>query len=524
MGMDTSLNLSFSRIGREHREQFNRLSTKCFAENKQFWSHASTYFWSEKDDQAFILGCFHGHNLIAYMKLEVFRSVQEFESRLIGMVHGKNTPTLQFPLFYFSKSATDPQFQRKGINAQLRRMAMNLAKEQGFHHAVSSMIENSEIMQAMKALGAECFENPIRWNNRFYRSDKKPFFASLSLANYTPEEEWHRGNLTLKEEFSNWLNRGVVHVPRLGYEYTKKNHFIFGFNQEVFGLEQKSTDTFFARYGNCERVTYDFRSECIIAANEIYQRRQGRPIFVCFSGGLDSEIVCESFRFARIPFRVIISRYNNDLNLHDYAWAVAYCEKHQIPYEFFDLDFLGFADSAEYYQLIRKVQCRYPMLTATMKLMEYVNHQKQGLPILGSAECWVNRIELAWYLVEPEPIQALYRYLIFTGMQGIPGFFQWSPELMNAYIMDPLVQSMIRAKIKGASGSADIKYDIYASYFKVEKRPKYRGFEKFDELMTRKLAEAQMIFKTPVKNANTEIKTLIERWNPELAKKVEAAS
>lgn len=60
----------------------------------------------------------------------------------------------------------------------------------------------------------------------------------------------------------------------------------------------------------------DWRAECIDAAPEI-RKSTNKKLVLAMSGGVDSEIVAESFRLANIPFSTVICRFTIDLNSHD---------------------------------------------------------------------------------------------------------------------------------------------------------------------------------------------------------------
>ena len=80
---------------------------------------------------------------------------------------------------------------------------------------------------------------------------------------------------------------------------TYKNHFKFGYNSDWYNLRQSEEDIWHIKYGRCERDPLDFRSECVNAA-KLIRESTNLPIYVCFSGGVDSEIVVRSFMEANI--------------------------------------------------------------------------------------------------------------------------------------------------------------------------------------------------------------------------------
>ena len=57
-----------------------------------------------------------------------------------------------------------------------------------------------------------------------------------------------------------------------------------------------------------------------------------KPIYIGFSGGIDSEVVINSFIKNNIPFKVLIVEFSNDLNKHDIDFAKEYCNNNNISY------------------------------------------------------------------------------------------------------------------------------------------------------------------------------------------------
>jgi hypothetical protein len=267
----------------------------------------------------------------------------------------------------------------------------------------------------------------------------------------------------------------------LNLQLTRDNHFKFGYNGRPFGVRRQASDKFFIEYGRCQRPVLDWRAECVSAAREI-RSRTNKPLYLCFSGGLDSEVVAESLRFAQVPFRAAITRFKNDLNLHDIAWAVIYCEQHQIPYEFMELDIEEFYRGGEIWDYATASACIFPMLTPTMKLMEWVS-QKGGFPILGSADCYLVKSPDGWKAQESEPIAAMFRFQIAKQIEAQAGFFVWNPEQILSFMLDPIVRQLVNNQIPGVTNSAQIKHRIYSQYFpRLQRREKYLGFEKIREL------------------------------------------
>lgn len=263
-------------------------------------------------------------------------------------------------------------------------------------------------------------------------------------------------------------------------ELTKNNFCQFGFNEGTFNARLSPSDSFWVKYSACQRTAYDWRTECILAAHEIYQRA-GRDLRICMSGGIDSEIVAESFRFARIPFKVVILRKQPDLNLHDISWAIAYCENFQIPYEFLDLNVHEFLNSQEFFDIGKQANCNYSGIVEQIKLMEMVC-LKGLFPVLGAGDLQIKRIENSWRMALNEDYWSLFFYQLQKNYSAVSRFFHWTPELIYSYLNDSVVKSIYLNQQPMLLDYKPLKFEIVKQYFNVQNRRKYFGFEKYQKL------------------------------------------
>ena len=130
-------------------------------------------------------------------------------------------------------------------------------------------------------------------------------------------------------------------------QLSHRNHFRFGYNGIWFTERKKAEDRWNVAYGRCERPVADWRTECINTARLI-REATSEDLWVLFSGGIDSEVVVQSFMFAGIPFKVAITCFDSDLNRQDVRYAVKFCETHQIPYRLLKLDIIDFFESGRH--------------------------------------------------------------------------------------------------------------------------------------------------------------------------------
>lgn len=288
------------------------------------------------------------------------------------------------------------------------------------------------------------------------------------------------------------------HVNSRPSPLSHRSHFKFGYNGSWFSDRTTSTDEWCVSYGKCEWQPSDWRTECIRTARLIRDDTD-RDLWVLFSGGLDSEVVVQSFLFAGIPINVAIARFAHQLNRHDMIYAIRFCEMHGVPYRCLDIDIAAFFGSGQAWGYAERTKCVQPQLLHTMWAMDQV----QGYPILGSGECYLVRRaaeegkapdgSLLWDMYEKERIASWYRHLMITERGGCAGFFQYNPENMLAFLRDPLVVDLCANRLPQHSSTMQLKEVVYRKYFLLERRKKYHGFENvmhLDDRLRPQLEEA----------------------------------
>lgn len=288
------------------------------------------------------------------------------------------------------------------------------------------------------------------------------------------------------------------------FQYTADNHFKFGYNGTWFTDRIGKKDKWTVEYGRCGRTVQNFRLECISAASRIYDQREGLPVDVLFSGGSDSEIVLRSFVELKVPINVHIMRYDNYINAHDWSYAYVICQNLDIKPIFHDLNLVDFWQSGKCMDYADVSKCVSPQLLPHMWLMDQVD----GLPVMGSGESYTARLDISgkrtfqfdennysalvpWVLYEREKIASWYRYPMKKGRPAVPGFFQYSPELMVSFLDDEISRKLHANKCIGKLSNKSSKFDIYKRYWpELIDRKKWSGFETvmdYDRPMRQKL-------------------------------------
>lgn len=311
---------------------------------------------------------------------------------------------------------------------------------------------------------------------------------------------------------------------------SRDQHFEFGYGEGEhfvpFSKRSKSDENWNVRYGRCRRMPMKFRFECLEAAREISSIARGN-VDVLFSGGADSEVALRSFVEAGLNVKAHILRFTStrgaDLNLHDYAWAVVLCDSLNVQYKIHSLDLLEFwkRDAFDYAE---RTRCVSPQLLSTMWLVDQVD----GFAVLGSGENYIvkDRSDFRtrpagslppsmWYLHEKEKIASWYRHFLVRNRAGAPGFFQWNPELMMSWFLDPMIVALWNDLFPGKLDSMSSKSTFYRQHFAIPVRPKFTGFEAVSVEDLRIRTELMKLYGDSDQVVATPISRLLERLSPE---------
>ena len=297
------------------------------------------------------------------------------------------------------------------------------------------------------------------------------------------------------------------------FPWTSNNHFSCGFHQNGSGEANKNIH--FAKVGSASRELFSAFKEAQMAAKEIYYSAKllKQEVFLCLSGGVDSEAMLQAFLFAEVPFKAIIMRFNDNLNDFDIQEILDFCESQRIPYEIFDLNLFDFFESGKYLEYGKKYQCQSPQLATHLYLCDHI----KGCPVLS----W-QAPEVYYHIKEggervsskglPNCLHAVYlRYFVANKRMGVPFFFLYTPELLTAFFHLPFIQRIIFFGRQGAHacGSYELKCIKYrGSGFPVwPKGQAYTGFEKVKDYYDLKDQKAYGLgfnhrYRVPLKKLN----------------------
>ena len=231
----------------------------------------------------------------------------------------------------------------------------------------------------------------------------------------------------------------------------------------------------------------NYYEESILAAKEVYSIKEG-PLYIMYSGGLDSEFVLSVFLELRMDVTPVIIRMGN-YNAHDIKYATDFCQAKNLIPKIIDIDFDKFVTSEK----ILDIALESRSMLYQRPVTAYVAGQLDGTVILGDGEPYINldNTNNTWNLIIDEHDFAVCNYLLNRQIPCVPHFNRYRPEMMSSYMLDPRMRGLAEHRYPGKLGSNSSKAYIYnrCSPFTLVPRQKYTGYE---------LIEKSKIFNHPV--------------------------
>jgi len=239
-----------------------------------------------------------------------------------------------------------------------------------------------------------------------------------------------------------------------------------------------------------KRKVKTYFEETIIALEDIYANKSGK-FQVLYSGGVDSQYVCEVLLHLGMEFEPIIVELKNNegqvMNMHDIKYAYDFCSIKNISPIKFDLNFQKFVESGKNIEIAKSATC----CGVGLPTMMYVASQLDGFSLMGNGDPYL-RLEPNnfWYLEERENTHSLLRFYKKYRLNGCPFLLSYTAEMMLAFLLDPNIVKVGMGFSHGKKGTNSSKSLVYNNkskfnlpvYDYVSKyRIKQHGYENLNE-------------------------------------------
>lgn len=221
------------------------------------------------------------------------------------------------------------------------------------------------------------------------------------------------------------------------------------------------------------RPVKSYFEETIAAAEMIWGQKQGK-LYLCYSGGLDSEYALSVLRYLGMQVTPVImcTAYNN----HETRYAFDYCRSHKIKPLVIDLDYDNFVKSGQLLEIATEMNCAAWQIPSNMWLCS----QLDGTVITGDCPPHLKKKDNEWYVDEEEYSHSQLTYFKKYGVFGTPFFLNHTAEQMLSFLIDPTIELLGNDRIPGKQGSHSSKVHVYnnnGGNFKLEPRVKQHGYE-----------------------------------------------
>jgi hypothetical protein len=267
-------------------------------------------------------------------------------------------------------------------------------------------------------------------------------------------------------------------------DYSYKDHFKFGWGDGTYNFSENDL-TYWVKFGKAERIPGDFRTECVNAARLIGQSAE-KPVMVCFSGGIDSEIILTSMIEAGVKCKALIANIIHEgvvVNAHDTKYAFEYVEKHNVDHLVYDFDLADFFRNRLLADVINYRAPRPGLLIHADLVRTF---SKNYLCVLGGGDLHFYRGEFnnkpefsEMYVTEEQVSVSAIHAAVDLGETVVSRFFMYTPELMLSWLLNNDIKNFIKnEKAFTTITSYNIKPFIFHKLWpELIPRPKYTGFE-----------------------------------------------
>lgn len=272
----------------------------------------------------------------------------------------------------------------------------------------------------------------------------------------------------------------------MNVELTKNNHMIWGYNQVPWSKRSNLYDKFFMTYGKIETPVINFRHACISTAKEIANRcikLNKRPL-IYYSGGIDSESIIAAFLEAKVDFSVAHIKYTPGLNFHEYEYVEKFIKKFNLDYHEFQVDAENFLTSEHCFKLAVRDNARLIETHLLTSITDKI--RDRYYPVLDHPGTMLFRKNVNlngpgdWHWKDFEHIMFYYNYAWNEKLDACPSFYHWSPEIILAFLIDPLIVQLVNGipfgKITNRTSTLKLYNNTFPEY-EFAPRQKYGGFE-----------------------------------------------
>jgi hypothetical protein len=212
-----------------------------------------------------------------------------------------------------------------------------------------------------------------------------------------------------------------------------------------------------------------------------------RPLILCYSGGIDSEVIAKTFVADNIKFTALSMRHSSGTNDHDICWAVEFCKKHNVEHKIIDFDIEDFFNVKMQDYIDRGYRTWRPWRLFQLFLLETVE-SLGGCAVMGAGIQSFDTVAGEICIKYPPEHAMCLDWCKNNNSVHFPYFYQHNPEVFAAYMKIDLIETML----SNPNYFVNVPYNmslekiiVYRSLWQdMPRRSKFDGFENVQPLRT----------------------------------------
>lgn len=243
-------------------------------------------------------------------------------------------------------------------------------------------------------------------------------------------------------------------------------------------------------FSHCTQQPLSWMKELERAAVRIAESTK-RPLWLCSSGGVDSETLCEIFLRMKIPFQVLTIEFADGKNSHDIEFAKLWCKAHRIAHKLYTIDIFDFVREEIEHYVAEGYAAIEPFRFMMMKEMEVVE-EMGGLAVLAGGEQLFEVDAGKPVLTAADPYLSMdisyttpLEFCRRNRLPHEPYFYFSAPEIMLAWQHIPVIDFVLRNPdfLRHPTNKHALKNSVIRYHFPEQQwRNKYHGFEQVQNL------------------------------------------
>jgi hypothetical protein len=227
-------------------------------------------------------------------------------------------------------------------------------------------------------------------------------------------------------------------------------------------------------------------------------KNTSKPIMICLSGGIDSEIVAREFLESNVPFTAVIFKHDAGTNDHDIQFALTFCKENNIEFKIIEFNFDNFLNV----KIDSYIQSGYTgvgIFRYLQLLMLEEIEKLGGYAVMGAGEyLFYTKDDQVTWAYSSDYITP-YQWCDNNNTDHCPFFFFHNPEIMASYLNLDLIKFLTSDSAYFSNwmteGKSLEKQLIYHALWKgMPRRMKFNGFEKVNAARWQKNAMLNKTF------------------------------